>query len=192
MKVIETELAGVLLIEPRVFGDERGWFFESWQRERYAEHGVGGPFVQDNQAYSRRSILRGLHIQNPYGQGKLVQVMHGEVFDVAVDARHGSPTFRRWFGTTLSGENKRQLWVPAGFLHGYLVTSEEALFAYKCTDFYHPETQFAVRWNDPDIGIDWPLAGAPVLSDKDRTAPLLRDIEPGQLPRFDQPADGRR
>jgi dTDP-4-dehydrorhamnose 3,5-epimerase len=184
MKVIETDLPGVLLIEPRVFGDARGWFFESWQHERYAEVGIAGPFVQDNQAYSKRGILRGLHIQNPHGQGKLVQVMHGEVFDVAVDVRRGSPGFGRWIGIALDSETKRQLWVPAGFLHGYLVTSDEALFAYKCTDYYHPETQFSVRWDDPDIGIEWPADGAPLLSPQDRDAPLLRDIDASRLPTF--------
>jgi dTDP-4-dehydrorhamnose 3,5-epimerase len=182
MKVLETELPGVLLIEPRVFGDDRGWYFESWQHERYAEHGIDGPFVQDNQAYSKRGILRGLHIQNPHGQGKLVQVMRGEVFDVAVDVRRGSPNFGHWIGVRLSGDAKQQLWVPPGFLHGYLVTSDDALFAYKCTDVYHPETQFSVRWDDPDIGIDWPLDGGPVLSGQDRDAPRLREIEPDRLP----------
>lgn len=185
MTVTETALPGVLLIEPRVFGDERGWFFESWQQERYAALGISGPFVQDNQAYSRRGALRGLHIQNPYGQGKLVQVLRGEVFDVAVDVRRGSPSFGRWTGARLSAENKHQLWVPTGFLHGYLVTSDEALFAYKCTDLYHPETQFAVRWDDPDIGIDWPAGIEPLLSDKDRDAPLLREIDDQRLPIFD-------
>jgi len=182
MNVVETDLPGVLLLEPRIFGDERGWFFESWQQERYAELGIGGPFVQDNQAYSRRGTLRGLHIQNPYGQGKLVQVIHGEVFDVAVDARRGSPTFGRWYGARLTGDNKHQLWIPPGFLHGYLVTSDDALFSYKCTDYYHPETQFSVRWNDPDVGIDWPVEGTPLLSERDRDAPLLRDIAADRLP----------
>ena len=184
MTATETALPGVLLIEPRVFGDERGWFFESWQQERYAALGISGPFVQDNQAYSRHGALRGLHIQNPHAQGKLVQVIRGEVFDVAVDVRRGSPTFGHWTGARLSAENRHQLWVPAGFLHGYLVTSNEALFAYKCTDLYHPETQFAVRWDDPDIGIDWPAGIEPLLSDKDRDAPLLREIDESRLPAF--------
>ncbi|MCF7985108.1 MAG: dTDP-4-dehydrorhamnose 3,5-epimerase [Thiohalocapsa sp.] len=188
MKATALDIPDVLLLEPRVFGDQRGYFFESWQRDRYAEAGIAGEFVQDNQAYSGRGILRGLHIQNPYGQGKLVQVIRGEVFDVAVDVRRGSPHFGRWVGAFLSGENKHQLWVPSGFLHGYLVVSEDALFSYKCTDLYHPETQFAVRWNDPDIGIDWPSGAEPVLSEKDRDAPLLRDIPQERLPRFG--ADG--
>lgn len=182
MKVTATELRDVLLIAPRVVGDARGWFFESWQRERYAEVGIVGDFVQDNQSFSGRGILRGLHIQNPFGQGKLVQVIQGEVFDVAVDVRRGSPDFGRWTGARLSGENKHQLWVPKGFLHGFSVLSDAALLSYKCTELYHPETEFAVRWDDPDIGIDWPGAGRPLLSDKDRDAPLLRDIPATRLP----------
>jgi dTDP-4-dehydrorhamnose 3,5-epimerase len=184
MKVSPTELPGVLLIEPRVFGDRRGWFFESWQRARYAEAGIDTEFVQDNQSFSVRGTLRGLHIQNPYGQGKLVSVIAGDIFDVAVDVRRGSPHFGRWTGARLSGENHHQLWVPEGFLHGFLVLSETALFSYKCTDLYHPETQFAVRWNDPAIGIRWPTAETPLLSDKDRDAPLLREIDPSRLPSY--------
>ncbi|KAA6183840.1 dTDP-4-dehydrorhamnose 3,5-epimerase [Thiohalocapsa marina] len=186
MKVIPTEIPEVLIIEPQVFGDARGYFLETWQQERYAQAGIDRPFVQDNQAYSGRGTLRGLHVQNPYPQGKLVQVSLGEVFDVAVDIRRGSPTFGRWVGVFLSGENKRQLWVPEGFLHGYLVTSDEALFSYKCTDLYHPETQFAVRWDDPEIGIAWPEVGPPVLSDKDRQAPRLRDLPESCLPEYAQ------
>jgi dTDP-4-dehydrorhamnose 3,5-epimerase len=184
VKVTPTRLPGVLLIEPRVFGDTRGWFVETWQRERYAECGLTREFVQDNQSFSGRGTLRGLHIQNPFAQGKLVQVIQGEVFDVAVDARRGSPSFGRWTGVCLSGENKHQLWVPEGFLHGFLVLSETALFSYKCTDLYHPETQLAVRWDDPDIGIEWPFAGTPILSDKDRDAPRLRDIPQSRLPEY--------
>lgn len=185
MNSIETDLPDVLLIEPRVFGDARGWFFESWQRERYAEAGIDGDFVQDNQSFSGRGTLRGLHIQNPFGQGKLVQVIAGEVFDVAVDVRRGSPHFGRWAGAHLSGENKRQFWVPKGFLHGFLVLSDTALFSYKCTDLYHPETEFAVRWDDPEIGIQWPDAGKPLLSDKDRDAPMLRDVSASKLPKYE-------
>jgi len=184
MKIIETAIPGVLLIEPKVFGDERGWFVESWQQERYAEQGIPGTFVQDNQAFSQRGVLRGLHLQHPYDQGKLVQAISGEVFDVAVDVRRGSPYFGRWVGVTLSGENKHQFYVPAGFAHGYCVLSDEALFSYKCTDNYHPETQFSVRWDDPALGIEWPLAGAPVLSDKDRDAPCLHDISEDRLPPY--------
>ncbi len=188
MKVVETEIPGVLIIEPKVFGDDRGWFMESWQQQRYAEVGIPGPFVQDNQAHSLRGVLRGLHVQNPHAQGKLVQVLQGEVFDVAVDIRRGSPAFGRWVGVHLSSKDKRQFWVPAGFAHGYCVLSPEAMFAYKCDDFYHPETEFSVRWDDPDIGIDWPLQEAPALSPKDADAPLLRTIPPERLPRY-QPED---
>jgi len=184
VKVSLTDLPGVLLIEPRVFGDERGWFCESWQRERYAEAGIEGEFVQDNQSYSGRGILRGLHIQHPFSQGKLVQVIHGEVFDVAVDVRRGSPHFGRWTGAYLSGENKHQLWVPKGFLHGYLVLSETALFSYKCTELYHPETDLSVRWDDPDIGIDWPQTVEATLSEKDRNAMLLRAVPDDRLPNY--------
>jgi dTDP-4-dehydrorhamnose 3,5-epimerase len=184
MKVSATAIPDVLLIEPQVFGDHRGHFVETWQQARYAEHGIGPAFVQDNQALSGRGILRGLHIQNPYGQGKLVQVVVGAVFDVAVDVRRGSPHFGRWVGAELSETNKHQLWVPPGFLHGYLVTSEQAIFSYKCTDTYHPETQFAVRWDDPEIGIDWPAGVEPILSEKDAGAPLLRAIPDERLPAY--------
>ncbi|ESQ17196.1 MAG TPA: dTDP-4-dehydrorhamnose 3,5-epimerase [Chromatiaceae bacterium] len=184
MKIITTELPDVVLIEPKVFGDARGWFYESWQRQRYAEAGIDEDFVQDNQSFSSRGILRGLHIQHPFGQGKLVQVIQGEVFDVAVDVRRGSPHFGRWTGAYLSGDNKRQLWVPKGFLHGFIVLSETSLFSYKCTDQYHPETEFGVRWDDPEIGIDWPNTDAPLLSVKDRQAPMLRDIPRSQLPLY--------
>ncbi len=182
MKVTPTELPDVLLIEPRIHGDSRGWFVESWQRERYREAGVDADFVQDNQSFSTRGTLRGLHIQNPHGQGKLVQVIQGAVFDVAVDVRRGSPHFGRWTGAHLTAENKHQLWVPAGFLHGFLVLSETALFSYKCTDLYHPEAELSVRWDDPDIGIDWPLDGPPTLSAKDREAPYLKDLPAERLP----------
>lgn len=182
MRVIETELPGVLIVEPRVFGDERGFFLETWQRERYAAAGIPPGMVQDNQSLSRRGVLRGLHIQHPHAQGKLVQVFTGEVFDVAVDLRRGSPSFGRWVGVTLSGEDKRQLWVPPGFAHGFLVTSETALFAYKCSDYYHPETELSLRWDDPEIGIRWPLDGPPELSTKDQEAPTLAEVPPERLP----------
>ncbi|RTZ71873.1 MAG: dTDP-4-dehydrorhamnose 3,5-epimerase [Gammaproteobacteria bacterium] len=184
MKIVETEIPGVLIIEPRLHGDHRGWFMESWQAQRYADAGIEGPFVQDNMTLSRHGILRGLHVQHPHAQGKLVQVMVGEVFDVAVDIRRGSPTFGKWAGVILSGENHRQFWVPPGFAHGYMVTSGEALFSYKCTDLYHPETEFGVRWDDPDIGIDWPVVGPPVLSEKDENAPLLKEIPAERLPEY--------
>jgi dTDP-4-dehydrorhamnose 3,5-epimerase len=184
MKVTQTQIPEVLVIEPKVFGDERGFFLETWQRDRYAEHGVAREFLQDNMASSRKGVLRGLHVQHPQAQGKLVQVLSGEVFDVAVDIRRGSPWFGKWAGVRLSGENRRQLWVPPGFAHGYFVTSEEAVFAYKCTDFYHPENEFSVLWNDPAIGIHWPLERAPILSDKDRMARPLSEITPERLPYY--------
>ena len=186
MNVIETEIPGALIVEPKVFGDARGWFMESWQVERYAGLGIPERMVQDNHAYSGHGILRGLHVQWPYPQGKLVQVLIGEVFDVAVDIRRGSPWFGRWVGVTLSGENRRQFWVPPGFAHGYVVTGPNALFTYKCTDFYHPETEFGLRWDDPDIGIAWPLDGEPVLSDKDRHGSLLRDVPADCLPLYQE------
>ncbi|MCG6860147.1 MAG: dTDP-4-dehydrorhamnose 3,5-epimerase [Chromatiaceae bacterium] len=188
MNVIATEIPGVLILEPRVFGDDRGFFMETYQRDRYLEHGITDGLVQDNLSYSRRGVLRGLHLQWPYPQAKLVQVFSGEVFDVAVDVRRGSPTFGRWVGLLLSGENKRQLWVPTGFAHGFCVISSEALFAYKCSEFYHPETELSVRWDDPDIGIDWPLEVEPDLSSKDVEAALLRDISADRLPSYAETA----
>lgn len=171
MNVIETPLPGVLVIEPKVFGDERGFFVETWQAERYAGLGIP-PFVQDNLSKSAKGVLRGLHYQDPEAQGKLVQVLEGEVFDVAVDIRQGSPTFGQWHGVTLSAANKLQFWVPAGFAHGFMVTSETALFQYKCTALYRPEYDHSLRWDDPDLAITWP-DGVPVLSEKDATAPTL-------------------
>lgn len=182
MKVIETHIPGVLIIEPKVWGDDRGYFLESYRSNRYAELGIPERLVQDNQSFSRRGVLRGLHIQHPFAQGKLVQVYSGVVFDVAVDLRRGSASFGQWVGVTLSGENKHQFWVPAGFAHGFLVTSETALFAYKCSDYYHPETELSVRWDDAAIGIDWPLDGTPELSDKDKEAANLADIPADRLP----------
>ncbi len=184
MKIIETDLPEVRLIQPRVFGDDRGWFMESWQEARYQALGITGPFVQDNQALSAKGVLRGLHAQNPHPQGKLVQVLQGEVFDVAVDIRKGSPRFGQWAGALLSGDNHHQFWIPPGFAHGYCVLSDEALFSYKCTDYYHPDGEFSVRWDDPAIGIQWPLTAPPVLSDKDRNAPLLKDIPDERLLAF--------
>jgi dTDP-4-dehydrorhamnose 3,5-epimerase len=182
MEAIPTEIPEVLLLNPQRFGDQRGWFMESWQAERYRQLGIAEGFVQDNQAYSQKGVLRGLHIQNPHGQGKLVQVIRGEVFDVAVDLRRGSPWFGQWVGALLSENNYRQLYVPVGFAHGYLVMSEDAVFNYKCTDYYHPESQFSVRWDDPQIGIQWPGGAKPILADKDRDAPLLSEISEDRLP----------
>jgi dTDP-4-dehydrorhamnose 3,5-epimerase len=177
----------VLRVEPKVFGDARGYFFESYSAERYAAAGIGGPFVQDNLSRSRRGVLRGLHFQQPHAQGKLVSVVRGAVFDVAVDVRVGSPTFGRWVGEVLSEENHCQLWVPPGFAHGFLVVSDEAVFSYKCSEYYRPETERSVRWDDPAIGIEWPsLDGTAVeLSAKDRAAPALAAIAPTLLPAFD-------
>ncbi|MGD2084373.1 MAG: dTDP-4-dehydrorhamnose 3,5-epimerase [Chromatiales bacterium] len=184
MNVSELAIPGVLLIEPRVLGDDRGWFMESWQRTRYEALGLPRRFVQDNLAFSAGGVLRGLHVQQPHPQGKLVQVLQGRVFDVAVDIRVGSPHFGRWVGVELSGETQRQFYVPPGLAHGYYVLSREALFMYKCTDFYHPETELGVRWDDPAIGIAWPLDGEPRLSVKDREAPLLRDLPAERLPQY--------
>ncbi len=180
MQVVRTSLPEVLIVEPRVFGDARGFFVETWSRGRYAEAGIDTDFVQDNLSFSRRGSLRGLHLQNPHAQGKLVQVLQGEVFDVAVDVRVGSPSFGRWVGVELSADNKRQLYVPPGFAHGFYVTSETALFAYKCTDAYHPECELTIAHDDPSIGIEWP-AGERLLSEKDRKGLLLADIEERRL-----------
>lgn len=183
MKVMQTTIPGVVIIEPKVFGDERGFFLETWQKERYAELGIEGEFVQDNVSLSRQGVLRGLHFQNPYGQGKLVTALQGEVFDVAVDIRVGSPTFGKWVGEILSGANKRQLWVPAGFAHGFCVLSEEALFSYKCTERYAPECESGIAWNDPAIGIQWPCSEV-ILSGKDERHPLLQQLDVSKLPRY--------
>ena len=183
MEVIETNLPGVLVIEPKVFGDERGFFMETWNEARYKEAGLPHEFVQDNLSFSQHGVLRGLHFQNPNQQGKLVYVLMGEVFDVAVDIRVGSPHFGEWTGTTLSAENKRQLYVPEGFAHGFLVTGDSALFVYKCTDHYNGQAEASVLWNDPDVGIEWPT-GQPTLSEKDRIAPPLSEMPEKQLPKY--------
>jgi dTDP-4-dehydrorhamnose 3,5-epimerase len=181
MQIIETSLPGVKIIEPDVFGDRRGFFLESYHRKRYREGGVSSDFVQDNLSFSRRGTLRGLHYQLPHEQAKLVQVLQGEVFDVAVDIRRGSPTFGQWTGARLSAENKRQLFIPEGFAHGFCVLSETALFLYKCSDFYHPECEGGVLWCDPHLGIDWPIED-PVLSEKDRGYLTLGSISADRLP----------
>lgn len=183
MLVSETELPGVFIIEPKVFGDERGFFLETWSRSRYAESGVDFDFVQDNLSKSKQGTLRGLHLQHPHGQGKLVYVITGEVFDVAVDVRVGSPTFGRWYGTVLSEANKRQMFVPAGYAHGFCVTSPEAIFAYKCTEAYRPETELTIAYNDPTIGVVWPVS-APTLSKKDTAGLRLAEVDRERLPRF--------
>jgi dTDP-4-dehydrorhamnose 3,5-epimerase len=183
MNVLETGLPEVVIIEPDVFGDDRGFFMETWNGRRYEEAGLPGRFVQDNLSYSARGVLRGLHFQNPQPQGKLVSVLRGEVFDVAVDIRVGSPTFGEWTGVTLSAENKRQFYVPPDFAHGFLVTGEDALFFYKCTDYYAPSAEGIVLWNDPEIGIEWPT-DAPTLSGRDSEAPPLREMSKGILPHY--------
>jgi len=181
--VTQTPLEGVLVIEPRVFGDSRGSFHETYREDLYREHGVPYSFVQDNLSTSVRGVLRGLHLQHPRGQAKLVYAVLGEVFDVCVDVRVGSPTFAKAFGTTLSAETGRQLLIPPGFAHGFCVLSERAAFAYKCSDVYSPGTQFTVAWNDPEIGIEWPIAD-PILSDKDREGlPLSGLLD--RLPRYE-------
>ena len=178
MQIKKTDLPDVLIIEPKVFGDDRGFFYESFNERRFAElTGISPRFVQDNHSRSARNVLRGLHYQIRQPQGKLVRVTSGEVFDVAVDMRRSSPTFGRWVGVTLSAENKRQLWIPEGFAHGFVVTSESAEFLYKTTDYWAPEYERSVRWDDPAIGIDWPLQGAPLLSAKDQAGVALSEAE---------------
>jgi dTDP-4-dehydrorhamnose 3,5-epimerase len=178
MNVIATQIPEVLILEPKVFGDARGFFFESYNRRSFrAATGLDVDFVQDNHSRSARGVLRGLHYQVRQPQGKLVRVVAGEVFDVAVDLRRSSPSFGKWAATSLSAHNKRMLWVPAGFAHGFLVTSEYAEFLYKTTDFYAPEHERCIAWDDPDLAVPWPLAGEPALSAKDRAGVLFRDAE---------------
>jgi dTDP-4-dehydrorhamnose 3,5-epimerase len=177
MNVVRTAIPDVVVIEPKVFGDARGFFLESWNARAFAIAGIRAEFVQDNHARSARNVLRGLHYQIRQPQGKLVRVVVGEVFDVAVDLRRSSPTFGRWVGETLSAENKRSIWIPAGFGHGYLVTSDFAEVLYKATDYYAPEHERSIAWNDPELRIKWPLAGAPVLSAKDVAGVRFRDAE---------------
>jgi dTDP-4-dehydrorhamnose 3,5-epimerase len=178
MKVMPTSIPDVLVLEPRVFGDARGFFFESYNRRAFAEAtGLDPVFVQDNHSRSARGVLRGLHYQIRQPQGKLVRVVVGEVFDVAVDLRRNSPTFGRWVGEYLSAENKRMMWVPEGFAHGFVVISEHAEFLYKTTDYYAPEYERCIRWDDPSVGIEWPLAEQPQLSAKDMQGVALGDAE---------------
>ncbi|WP_313307536.1 dTDP-4-dehydrorhamnose 3,5-epimerase [Stutzerimonas balearica] len=178
MKVIETSIPEVLIIEPKVFGDERGFFYESFNAAAFeAATGLKRQFVQDNHSKSRRGVLRGLHYQIRQPQGKLVRVVQGEVFDVAVDLRRSSPSFGRWAGTHLSAENKRQLWIPEGFAHGFMVLSETAEFLYKTTDYYAPEHERSLLWNDPELGIEWPFDEPPQLSAKDIAGKPLSQAE---------------
>jgi len=191
MKVLETPLPGVFLIEPRVFGDHRGFFMESYSRTAFAKHGLDRDWVQDNHSRSSHGVLRGLHYQLGRPQAKLVRAIIGSVFDVVVDVRHGSPTFGQWFGAELSADNKRQLFAPRGMAHGFVVLSDVAEFLYKVDDIYAPSEERSIAWDDPDIAIDWPLAAGhePILSPKDTGCPLLRDLPAEQLPVFRQDSD---
>lgn len=183
MKRIEMSIPGVCLLEPRVFEDARGWFYESYREDRFRELGISVPFVQDNHSLSRRDVLRGLHYQLGRPQAKLVRVLQGEVFDVAVDVRRGSPTFGRWAGEVLSEANRRQMFVPAGFAHGFLVLSETAEFLYKCSDFYAPAEERGIAWDDPGIGVSWPLHGrTPLLHARDAAYPRLTKAPEKDLP----------
>lgn len=184
MKVTETKLAGVVIVEPDVYGDERGFFLETWSQKRYVEAGLPRTFVQDNMSFSRRGVLRGLHLQHPQGQGKLVHVVSGEVFDVAVDVRVGSPTFGQWDAVLLSADNHKQIYIPPGFAHGFCVISESALFAYKCTELYRREAELGIIYDDPEIGIRWPVDD-PQVSAKDAAFPTLAEIARSKLPKLD-------
>jgi dTDP-4-dehydrorhamnose 3,5-epimerase len=177
VNVTELDLPGVRLIEPRRFGDARGWFMEIWNQERYHAAGLEFGFVQDNLSFSSRGVLRGLHFQDPHPQGKLVWVGSGEIWDVAADVRPDSPTFGKWVASTLSAENGRQLFIPEGYAHGFVVLSEQALVAYKCTTPYRPECEHTIRWDDPDLGIDWPI-NAPIVSEKDVRGNWLAELKP--------------
>ena len=177
MKIVPSRLPEVLVIEPRVFGDARGFFFESWNEREFEKAGIAARFVQDNHSRSARNVVRGLHFQIRQPQGKLIRVTAGEIFDVAVDVRRSSPNFGKWAGMRLSADNKTTMWIPSGFAHGFAVLSDYADVLYKTTDYYAPEFERAVLWNDPDIGIDWPLSGAPVLSAKDAAGLPIRRAE---------------
>ena len=177
MQIIETPIKGLLEIQPKLFGDNRGFFLETWQKERYQTAGIDYEFVQDNRSFSTKGTLRGLHFQKQFPQGKLVSVILGEVFDVAVDLRKDSETFSKWYGVTLTGEKCNQLWIPPGFAHGFYVLSEVAHFEYKCTDYYHPEDEGGLLWNDAVLNVQWPLDpdSNPILSEKDKKAMSLTD-----------------
>ena len=183
INITKTKLPSVLIVEPKVYGDERGYFMELYHTKKYRRAGIEAPFVQDNLSVSKRGCLRGLHYQFPNSQGKLVWVLQGSVFDVVVDIRQGSPTFGHWVGTEISDKNKRQVWVPPGFAHGFCVTSESAAFLYKCTDFYAPQQEHSILWNDPTLNIKWPVE-SPTLSPKDQNGQLLGDVDPADLPRY--------
>ncbi len=181
MKILETAIPGILVIQPRVFGDARGWFLETFSSPRYEEAGIGGPFVQDNMSRSTRGTVRGLHLQHPHSQGKLLWVVEGAVLDVAVDVRVGSPRFGTSVVRELSADNHEQLWLPPGLAHGFCVLSDAAVFVYKCTEIYRPEYELGVAWNDPDLAIPWPRIDL-LVSPKDQVLPRLRDISPERLP----------
>jgi len=183
LKVLPTKLDGVYIIEPQVFSDARGFFMETYHQRRYAESGINRTFLQENLSRSVRGTLRGLHYQLKYGQAKLIQAVRGEVFDVVVDIRRGSPHFGQWIGVILSEENKRQLFVPDGFAHGFCVLSDSADIVYKCSDFYAPEDEGGILWSDPNLAIDWPIAN-PLLSEKDSRLPHLADVLPERLPLY--------
>jgi dTDP-4-dehydrorhamnose 3,5-epimerase len=185
MKVTETDLPGCLVLEPKVFGDDRGFFYESFNRDKLSAIGLPSQFVQGNVSRSDRGVLRGLHFQWPKPQGKLVSVIEGEAWDVAVDVRRGSPTFGQWTAVVLSAENKRHFWIPEGFAHGFVTLSETALFTYVCTDTYDRDADAGIRWNDADLAIDWPVA-SPLLSDKDAKLPFLAEVAPERLPGYPQ------
>jgi dTDP-4-dehydrorhamnose 3,5-epimerase len=177
MKIIPTSIPDVVLLEPKVFGDERGFFYESWNKRTFAELGIAADFVQDNHSKSQKNVLRGLHYQIEHAQGKLVRVTVGAVYDVAVDLRRSSPTFGRWVGFTLSAADKRMAWIPPGFAHGFCVTSDSAEFLYKTTDYWSPAHERTLLWNDPQLAIPWPLAGEPLLAAKDKTGTPLHQAE---------------
>jgi dTDP-4-dehydrorhamnose 3,5-epimerase len=184
IKHIKTDIPGVLLLEPKVFEDSRGFFMETFHQKKYAEAGIDHAFIQDNYSHSTQGTLRGLHYQHKHPQGKLIYVITGEIFDVAVDIRQGSPTFGQWVGQYLSDQNKRQIFIPEGFAHGFCVISETADVLYKATDLYNPDDEYGVLWSDPDIGIDWPVE-VPIVSDKDKQYSRLRDALKTQLPIYE-------
>lgn len=175
MTFTKTEIEGVYIIEPKVFGDNRGYFMETYNENEFRANGLDYTFVQDNQSKSKKGVLRGLHFQKTHPQAKLVRVLEGEVLDVAVDLRKGSETYGKWVGVVLSEENKKMFMIPRGFAHGFVVLSDSATFAYKCDEFYHPEDEGGIAWNDPDVGIDWQYEGEPILSEKDKKHPTLKE-----------------
>jgi dTDP-4-dehydrorhamnose 3,5-epimerase len=190
MKVVATEFDRLVVVEPTVYRDARGYLLETWNESRFAAEGMPGPMVQDNLSWSAQGVLRGLHFQNPNSQAKLVMVLQGEIFDVAVDVRRGSPTFANWFGIRLSADNQRQVYIPIGFAHGFCVLSESALVSYKCSETYRPETEMTILWCDARLAIDWPISG-PTVSSKDATAPRFDEIPPDRLPTW-RPAAASR